>query len=293
VFSPAEARLKKIYEGAKLRCAQFGASIQDCTRRKWLQFRVLFVGIHWNHPSRIVGTEGASSEGLAHSAAVANVTKPEKAVFMDEFFKGLKFIVSRGGLVIEIRWTQQSDQTLSQDLNRVMNRLKALYRGWGIACGGTQVYAPRYRDEWLGKIEHAGGRRRAELLYQQLDGLQALRRTLRSELFDEVIKNLNEDKTGERWYWPLTKVGMAGKAFWLKMRDMYDAVSTKSIGVALEIADSIGDSLSTVFPVLEPVLELKEMAESRVKYSGDKPLLTTLNLSGREQIDYDSKVSEE
>jgi hypothetical protein len=36
-------------------------------------------------------------------------------------------------------------QTLSQDLNRVMNRLKALYRGWGIACGGTQVYAPRYR----------------------------------------------------------------------------------------------------------------------------------------------------
>jgi hypothetical protein len=110
---------------------------------------------------------------------------------------------------------------------------------------------------------------------------------------DEVIKNLNEDKTGERWYWPLKKVGMAGKAFWLKMRDMYDAVSTKSIGVVLEITDTIGDSLSTVFPVLEPVLELKEMAESRVKYSGDKPLLTTLNLSGREQIDYDSKVSEE
>jgi hypothetical protein len=26
----------------------------------------------------------------------------------------------------------------------VMNRLKALYRGWGIACAGTQVYAPRY-----------------------------------------------------------------------------------------------------------------------------------------------------
>ena len=45
-----------------------------------------------------------------------------------------------------------------------MNRLKALYRGWGIACGGTQVYAPRYREEWLGKIEHVGVRRRAELL---------------------------------------------------------------------------------------------------------------------------------
>jgi hypothetical protein len=50
----------------------------------------------------------------------------------------------------------------------VMNRLKALYRGWGIACAGTQVYAPRYREEWLSKIEQAGVRRRAELLYPRL-----------------------------------------------------------------------------------------------------------------------------
>jgi hypothetical protein len=70
-----------------------------------------------------------------------------------------------------------------------MNRLKALYRGWGIACGGTQVYAPRYRKEWLAKIEHVGVRRRAELLYQQLDGLQSLRRTLRPELLAESRKH--------------------------------------------------------------------------------------------------------
>src|SRR5947207_15952673 len=60
----------------------------------------------------------------------------------------------------------RSYQTLSQDLNRVMNRIKALYRGWSIPCAGTQVYAPRYREEWLGKIEQAGVRRRAALLYQ-------------------------------------------------------------------------------------------------------------------------------
>ena len=71
-----------------------------------------------------------------------------------------------------LRELGRSYQTLSQDLNRVMNRRKALYRGWGIPCAGTQVYAPRYREEWLQKIEHAGVRRRAELLYQQLDGLQ-------------------------------------------------------------------------------------------------------------------------
>jgi transposase len=88
-----------------------------------------------------------------------------------------------------LRELARSYQTISQDLNRVMNRIKALYRGWGIACAGTQVYAPRYRQEWLAKTEHAGVRRRAELLYQQLDGLQALRRTLRPELLAESRKH--------------------------------------------------------------------------------------------------------
>jgi hypothetical protein len=60
----------------------------------------------------------------------------------------------------------------------------------------------------------------------------------------------------------------------------------------LEIADTIAGSLAEVFHVLEPVKEWKEIAEARVKYGGDKPLLTILNLSGREQIDWDSKSSE-
>src|SRR5262252_9347132 len=88
-----------------------------------------------------------------------------------------------------LRELARSYQTISQDLNRVMNRMKALYGGWGMACGGTQVYAPRYRKEWLGKIEHVGVRRRAELLYQQLDDLQTLRRTLRPELLAESRKH--------------------------------------------------------------------------------------------------------
>src|SRR5439155_1976131 len=77
-----------------------------------------------------------------------------------------------------LRELGRSYQTISQDLNRVMNRLKALYRGWGIPCAGTQVYALHSREEWLNKIPHAGVRRRAELLYEQLDGLQGLRRNL-------------------------------------------------------------------------------------------------------------------
>ena len=55
--------------------------------------------------------------------------------------------------------------TITQDLTRVRNRLKALYRSWAIPCSGTQVYAPRHRSEWLGKISEAGVRRRAEYYY--------------------------------------------------------------------------------------------------------------------------------
>ena len=52
--------------------------------------------------------------------------------------------------------------TISKDLTRVMNRLKALYHSWAIPCTGTKVYAPRHRSAWLSKITDPGVRRRAE-----------------------------------------------------------------------------------------------------------------------------------
>jgi len=79
--------------------------------------------------------------------------------------------------------------TIGKDLGRVMNRLKALYRSWAIPCAGTQVYAPRYRSEWLSKITEAGVRRRAELYYQQLDALRFLRQQARKELLAEGRKH--------------------------------------------------------------------------------------------------------
>src|SRR5258708_8844270 len=76
--------------------------------------------------------------------------------------------------------------TISKDLNRVMNRLKALYRGWAIPCAGKEVYAPRHRAEWLGKISESGVRRRAELYYQQLDALCLLRQEVRRGFLVEI-----------------------------------------------------------------------------------------------------------
>ena len=79
--------------------------------------------------------------------------------------------------------------TISKDLGRVMNRLKALYRSWAIPCAGTQVYAPRHRSEWLSQIREAGVCRRAELYYQQLDALRFLRQQARKELLAEASKH--------------------------------------------------------------------------------------------------------
>jgi transposase len=79
--------------------------------------------------------------------------------------------------------------TITKDLTRVMNRLKALYRSWGIRCAGNEVYAPRYRAEWLAKINEAGVRRRAEHYYQQLDVLRPLRQEVRRDLLVESRKH--------------------------------------------------------------------------------------------------------
>src|SRR6266702_4429415 len=78
---------------------------------------------------------------------------------------------------------------ISKDLVRVMNRLKALYRGWGIACSGRSVYAPNQRAVWLKKITEPGVRLRAEYFYQQLDTLQRFRREARRHLLSESRKH--------------------------------------------------------------------------------------------------------
>jgi transposase len=79
--------------------------------------------------------------------------------------------------------------TITKDLGRVMSRVKAIYRSWAIACSGKQVYAPRHRAEWLGKIGEPGVRRRAEFYYQQLDVLRTVRQQVRRELLAEGKKH--------------------------------------------------------------------------------------------------------
>jgi hypothetical protein len=110
-----------------------------------------------------------------------------------------------------LRELARSYLTVVKDLSRVMNRLKALYRSWGIPCAGRDVYYTRHRSQWLEKIPEAGTRRRAEQLYQQLDMLQHLRQQARRDLLAEgrrhaITAKLRKIPSLDRfvplWRWP-------------------------------------------------------------------------------------------
>jgi len=76
-----------------------------------------------------------------------------------------------------------------RNVTRVMNRIKALYRSWGIPCAGGSVYAPRHRAEWLAKLVEVGVRVRAQRLFQQLDSLQPVHLEARRELLRESYQH--------------------------------------------------------------------------------------------------------
>ena len=47
-------------------------------------------------------------------------------------------------------------ETFTIDTKRTMLRIKAIYRGRGIAAGGSGVYQATQREQWLGQIPEAG-----------------------------------------------------------------------------------------------------------------------------------------
>ena len=78
-----------------------------------------------------------------------------------------------------------SYDSLVSDTTRVMNRVKAIYRGRAIGCAGRDVYYQRNREQWLEKLTEPGVRQRAVFLYQQLDTLRGLRREAKKAMLKE------------------------------------------------------------------------------------------------------------
>jgi transposase len=128
--------------------------------------------------------------------------------------------------------------TISKDLTRVMNRVKALYRSWAIPCAGKQVYAPRYRSEWLSKINEVGVRCRAEYFYLQLDALRALRQGVRRDLLAEARKH-----SATKWLRQIPSIGPIRAAVLIALIQTPHRFRTKRqlwtySGLAIETHDS-------------------------------------------------------
>src|SRR5260370_39055075 len=91
------------------------------------------------------------------------------------YMNKLSSVYHGGAGVRTMKELARSYLTISKDLARVMSRVKAIYRSWGIPCAGKQVYALRHRAEWLAKITRGGRLPRAGFFYPKLDSRRPMR----------------------------------------------------------------------------------------------------------------------
>lgn len=96
---------------------------------------------------------------------------------------------------------------LVSDSTRVMNRLKAIFRGRAIACAGHEIYRQDRREQWLEKLREPGARQRAGFLYEQLAALKPLRRKVKLAMVKEVRR-----QTAYPWLMSVPKLGAVSVA---------------------------------------------------------------------------------
>jgi transposase len=80
-------------------------------------------------------------------------------------------------------------ETLSQDTEPTMVRIKALYRSRGIRTPGRGVYQASQREQWLKQLTEPGLRQRVSLLYAELDQLRPLRKQAKQAMLAESRKH--------------------------------------------------------------------------------------------------------
>src|SRR3989441_3179470 len=101
----------------------------------------------------------------------------------------------------------RSYDCLVSDTTRVMNRLKAIYRGRALACGGHEIYRPDRRKEWLAKLSEPGAKQRAGFLYEQLAALKPLRHKAKLAMVKEVRR-----QTAYLWLMSVPRLGSVSVA---------------------------------------------------------------------------------
>jgi len=96
---------------------------------------------------------------------------------------------------------------LVSDSTRVMNRLKAIFRGRAIACAAHEIYRQDRRGQWLEKLREPGAKQRAGFLYEQLAALKPLRRKAKLAMVKEVRR-----QPAYPWLMSMPKLGSVSVA---------------------------------------------------------------------------------
>jgi len=89
---------------------------------------------------------------------------------------------------MEVQHLARSYALLTEDTTRVMARIKAIFRGQAISCAGQKLYGHKHRHEYLEQLGACALRRRAELLYEELEAVRQLRRQAKREMIVECRK---------------------------------------------------------------------------------------------------------
>ncbi len=94
-------------------------------------------------------------------------------------------IVYKGvGKMAALRDAMRAHRLLTQDVARVKNRIKAIFRGRGVAATSSKMFETTQRDAWLEKLTPVH-RELARVLFQELDGLVPLQEQTEKRLLEE------------------------------------------------------------------------------------------------------------
>jgi transposase len=135
------------------------------------------------HAERVVVTKVTESRGQKNDArdAFGLAEQLRTGAIKIQVFK------DRGSFGV-LRELSRAHMMVVNDLVRVKNRIKSLYRSRGVATVGSTVYGTTTREAWLRKLPtpmHGA----ASTLYEELDALSEIRDKAEKELVAEARKH--------------------------------------------------------------------------------------------------------
>jgi transposase len=104
------------------------------------------------------------------------------------FAKGSQLPLGRSTFSIITKELVRVYETLSANTQRMMVRIKAIYRAHGIGTPGSGVYQQKQREQWLQLLTESRTRQRVNWLYEELD-LRSLRKQAKMAMVAEGRKH--------------------------------------------------------------------------------------------------------